>query len=84
MVFPGYHLGRLLLLLLYFGALLFAALFRDSVFKNNVREGAIVASQLPWLYILATKNNFIGCLLAVGHERVCFHQISDDLLLTRF
>lgn len=66
----GYHLGRSFIILLYFGVLLFAALYRDSVFKNPNREGFIVASQLPWLYILATKNNFIGLLVGYGYDRV--------------
>lgn len=67
----GYHFGQFLLLLFYFAVLLFGALFRDSVFKNSVREGALVASQLPWLYILATKNNAIGALVGRGYEKVC-------------
>lgn len=68
----GYHLGQGLLLVFYFAVLLFAALYRDSVFKNEFREGAIVASQLPWVYILATKNNAIGALVGYGYEKVGF------------
>lgn len=66
----GYHLGQLLLLLFYFAVLLFGALFRDSVFKHSVREGTLVASQLPWMYILATKNNAIGTLVGRGYEKL--------------
>ena len=73
---PGYSLGRSLLFLFYFVVLLFAALYRDSVFKNPAREGALVASQLPWVYILATKNNFIGVLVGYGYERVSMMSIS--------
>ena len=69
-VVPGYRLGQGCLLLLYFGTLLFAALYRNSVFKATGREGAIIASQLPWLYILATKNNAIGALVGYGYEKV--------------
>ena len=69
--FQGYHLGQGLLLILYFGTLLFATLYRSSPFKTTGREGAIVASQLPWLYILATKNNAIGLLVGYGYEKVC-------------
>ena len=68
--FPGYNLGKGLLLLFYSCVLLFAALYRDSVFKNPTREGAIVASQLPWLYILATKNNALGTLVGKGYDKV--------------
>lgn len=67
---PGYPMHRTFIRLFYFGVLLFPALFRDSVFKNPIREGAIVASQLPWVYALGTKNNIVGVLTGYGYEKV--------------
>jgi ferric-chelate reductase len=64
----GYTLGRGLVPFFYLGVLLFAALYRDSVFKNPTREGAIVASQLPWVYVLGTKNNALGVLVGIGYQ----------------
>ncbi|GJF00186.1 iron reductase [Phanerochaete sordida] len=66
----GRTLGQTALLLLYFGVLLFAALYRGSVFKDSVRAGALAAAQLPWVYALATKNNVIGALLGRGYEKL--------------
>ena len=69
-VIPNVTYGRASLLIFYFAVLLFAALYRDSIFKNPERAGAVAASQIPWVYILATKNNAIGILLGYGYERV--------------
>ncbi|KAI0339247.1 incomplete iron reductase [Trametopsis cervina] len=81
-VIPGIHLGRSLIILLYFAVLLFAALFRDNVFKHSVREGVLVASQLPWVYVLATKNNAIGTLLGYGYEKLnVFHRWAGTLVV---
>lgn len=70
-IIPDFHVARTLLMLLYFGVLLFAALYKGSIFKSSPRDGVLVASQLPWVYILATKNNAIGTLIGYGYEKVC-------------
>ena len=57
-------------MLLYFGVLLFAALFRDSVFTNPVRDAWIAVSQLPFVYALAMKNSAFTVLLGLGYEKV--------------
>ncbi|EKM52997.1 uncharacterized protein PHACADRAFT_49775, partial [Phanerochaete carnosa HHB-10118-sp] len=68
------------LLILYFSTLLFAALYRDSVFNNSIREGAIVASQLPWVYMLASKNNIIGTMTGRGYEKLNYiHRMAGRL-----
>lgn len=72
-IIPDFHVARTLLMLLYFGVLLFAALYKGSIFKSSPRDGVLVASQLPWVYILATKNNAIGILIGYGYEKVCAH-----------
>ncbi|KAJ3559281.1 hypothetical protein NM688_g432 [Phlebia brevispora] len=81
-ILPRMTVGRALLLIFYFAVLLFAALFRNSVFKNPIRAGALAASQIPWVYILATKNNVIGTLLGLGYERLNYlHRFAGRLLV---
>ncbi|THH32211.1 hypothetical protein EUX98_g1990 [Antrodiella citrinella] len=81
-IVSGYSLGRIVLMLLYFGVLLFAALFRDSVFTNPVRDAWIAVSQLPFVVALATKNNVFSVLLGVGHEKLNYlHRYSGRLLV---
>ncbi|EKM48426.1 uncharacterized protein PHACADRAFT_108963, partial [Phanerochaete carnosa HHB-10118-sp] len=79
--FPGaWTFGKAFLLILYFSTLLFAALYRDSVFNNSIREGAIVASQLPWVYMLASKNNIIGTMTGRGYEKLNYiHRMAGRL-----
>ncbi|TCD61297.1 hypothetical protein EIP91_008665 [Steccherinum ochraceum] len=69
-IIPGYSLGRIILMLLYFGVLLFAALFRDSVFTNPVRSAWVAVSQLPFVFALAGKNNAFSILLGIGYEKL--------------
>ncbi|KAI0081357.1 hypothetical protein K474DRAFT_1588111 [Panus rudis PR-1116 ss-1] len=65
-------IGRACLMLFYFGALLFAALYRTNIFVNPGRASGIAVSQLPFLFALATKNSVIGLFLSVGYERLSF------------
>lgn len=64
------RVGGALLLLVYFGVLLFAALYKNNIFKNSVRAGLVAASQIPVVVIFAMKNNFISALLGVGYVKV--------------
>ena len=76
-LFPNYSIGRVILMLLYFGVLLFAALYRDSVFTNPVRDAWVAVSQLPFVYALAGKNNVFTILLGIGYEKVCLGPSSN-------
>ena len=54
----------------YFGVLLFAGLYRTSVFTNPLRPGYVAVSQIPWVVVLASKNNVISLLLGIGWDHV--------------
>ncbi|KAH9944662.1 iron reductase [Amylocystis lapponica] len=71
-VCPGYSVGKALLLLAYAGVMLYAGLYNSSPFSNPVRAGYVAASQVPFLVILATKNNVIGWLVGCGYEKLNF------------
>ena len=54
----------------YFGVLLFAALYRTNVFTSPLRAGYVAVSQIPWVVVLASKNNIISLLLGIGWDHV--------------
>ncbi|TBU43178.1 iron reductase [Dichomitus squalens] len=54
------HTGGVAICALYFGLLLFAALYKISIFKDPQRAGLVAASQIPIVYVLATKNNVLS------------------------
>lgn len=57
-------------MLAYFSILLFALLYKSSVWTDPGRAGWIAASQLPFLFAFAAKNNMIGWLLGVEYQKV--------------
>ncbi|KZT71155.1 hypothetical protein DAEQUDRAFT_810137 [Daedalea quercina L-15889] len=71
-VLPGYSVGKVFLLLSWFGIMLFAGLFNINPFLYPGRAGIIVYSQLPLVFALGTKNNVIGMLIGQGYERLIY------------
>ena len=70
-VHESYSLGQVLLMAGYSVVILYAGLYRSSPFVDFDRSGWVSVSQLPFIYVLATKNNVIGMLVGVGYEKVC-------------
>lgn len=68
---PGMDVGKALVLVCYFGILLYGTFYKSNVFSNAVRTGYLAVSQIPVVVVLGTKNNVIGMLLGMGYERVC-------------
>ncbi len=64
------HLGGAVICVLYFSLLLFAALYRTSIWTNPVRAAYVAISQIPVVYLLATKNNVLGVLLGTAYDKV--------------
>lgn len=69
---PGYSLGQVALMMGYFAAVAYAALFDVNLFTSPARLGYVAVSQMPVIYVLAAKNNILGTLLGVGYEKVGF------------
>ena len=80
-VLESYSLGKVLLMAAYTVVILFAGLYQSSPFVAPDRSGWVSVSQLPFIYILATKNNVIGMLVSVGYEKVC---VSGDVTRKSF
>ena len=71
-VVPGYSNLQVLVMLVYLGILLYAFSYRSNFLNNPVRSGILAASQLPFLYAFASKNNVPGALLGIGYRDVRF------------
>ena len=71
-IIPGYSNSQVLVMLVYLGILLFALFYRSDFFKNPKRPGLVAASQLPFVFAFAAKNNVPGSLLGIGYQHVCF------------
>ncbi|KAF8452850.1 hypothetical protein L210DRAFT_2059386 [Boletus edulis BED1] len=69
-VHENYSLGQVLLMAGYGVVVLYAGLHRSDPFVDFVRSGWVSTSQLPFIYVLATKNNVIGLLVGVGYEKL--------------
>lgn len=74
-VHGGYTIGHVLLIVGYTAIVFYAGFYKSNLFADSVRAGWIVASQIPFLYAFATKNNVIGMLLGVGYEKVGFRNV---------
>ena len=84
-VHENYSLAQVLIMTGYSVVILVAGLYQSSPFVDFDRSGWVSTSQLPFIYILATKNNVIGMLVGVGYEKVCFRRYTErKFLIYRF
>jgi hypothetical protein len=67
---PGYCIGRSIIVLGYFFIVLYASVYKASLFADPARTGFVAMAQAPIVYALATKNNLLGMALAIGYEKV--------------
>ena len=56
--------------MLYFALLLFAALYRTTIWTNPVRAAYVAVSQIPVVYVLASKNNVLSGTLGTAYDKV--------------
>ncbi|KAF8634778.1 hypothetical protein AX15_000734 [Amanita polypyramis BW_CC] len=71
-IIPGYSNFQIMVMLVYLGTLLYGFSYRSSFWKNPKRSGMLAASQLPFVYAFAAKNNVPGWLFGVGYESLNF------------
>lgn len=62
----------------YTAAILYAAFYRANPFSSPKRSVFIIASQIPFLYALATKNDIIGLLVGVGYDGVGVSKLNEN------
>ncbi|EED79883.1 hypothetical iron reductase [Postia placenta Mad-698-R] len=69
---PGYSLGYCIILLAYTAVVSYVSLVDVDLFTSPSRLGWVATSQIPIIFILATKNNVLGTLIGMGYEKVVF------------
>ncbi|KAI9460820.1 ferric reductase like transmembrane component-domain-containing protein [Boletus coccyginus] len=69
-VLGNHTAGRVFLMAGYTAAVFYAAFYKSNPFSSPGRAGWVVASQIPFVYALATKNSIIGLLVGVGYEKL--------------
>lgn len=77
---PGYSLGYCIILLAYTAVVMYVSLVDVDLFSSPSRLGWVAASQIPVIFILATKNNVLGTLIGMGYEKLnVFHRWAGRL-----
>lgn len=75
------NLGQAIIMVSYFGVLLFASLWHSSLFTDPVRTGFVAMSQIPVVVALATKFNLIGMVTDVAYQHLNYlHRFAGQLL----
>ncbi|KAI6044555.1 ferric reductase like transmembrane component-domain-containing protein [Pisolithus marmoratus] len=78
----GFSLGQALVLGLYSAILVYPVFFQSEPFTDPLRTGFVAMSQIPLVYLLATKNNLLGMILAVGYEKLNYiHRYAGMVLV---
>ncbi|KAJ3497971.1 hypothetical protein NLJ89_g10279 [Agrocybe chaxingu] len=79
---PGFSVAQLLLLIIYFYALVYAGFYRSNIFTDTARTGWIAVAQMPLVYAFAQKNNVLGSLLGYGYEKLNFlHRFAGRMVI---
>ena len=67
---PGFSIAQSLIFFIYLICLVYATFYGSNIFTDQTRTGWIAIAQLPFLFLLAQKNNVLGLLLGFGYEKV--------------
>ena len=67
---PGFSIAQSLIFFIYLACLGYAIFYKSNIFNDQTRTAWVVIAQLPFLFLLAQKNNILGLLLGCGHEKV--------------
>ncbi|TFK70004.1 hypothetical protein BDN72DRAFT_572361 [Pluteus cervinus] len=79
---PGYSWNQAIILALYSSCIAYPAFYRSNPFTDPIRAGWIAMSQLPFVFVLATKNNVLGTFLGLGYEKLNFaHRFAGRILV---
>ncbi len=67
---PVVSFGHVLVLVVYLVGVLIAGFYFSNLDTDPNRWCFIAASHVPWVNLLATKNNLVGLLLGMSYETV--------------
>ncbi|KAG2059380.1 hypothetical protein BDR06DRAFT_949427 [Suillus hirtellus] len=81
-VHENYSVNQVLLMLVYIIIIFYVSFYQSDPFTDPHRAGFVIASQIPFVYALATKNNIIGMMVGVGYEKLNFlHRLVGKLMV---
>lgn len=80
---PGFSTGQFIVLLYYFGILIYAAFYKSSPFTDPLRAGWVAIGQFPFVFAFATKNNVLGAFLGLSYAQVKSFASPTIVVLTR-
>ncbi|KAF8628831.1 hypothetical protein AX17_005892 [Amanita inopinata Kibby_2008] len=69
-IVPGLSDLQVLIMLTYFAILLYPFIYRSNFLIDEMPAAWIAISQLPFVFVFASKNNVLGWLLGVGYQRL--------------
>jgi ferric-chelate reductase len=72
---PGFSAGQFIVLLLYFGVLVYASFYKSSPFSDPLRTGWVATAQFPFVFAFVAKNNILGMFLGLSYAEVTFWQV---------
>jgi hypothetical protein len=67
---PGFSAGQFIILLYYFGILIYAAFYESSPFTDPLRAGWVAIGQFPFVFAFGTKNNVLAMLFGSSYAQV--------------
>lgn len=81
-VHNGYSVNQVLLMLAYISIIFYVSFYKSDPFKDPLRAGFVITSQIPFVYAFATKNNIIGMMVGVGYEKLNYlHRLVGKLMV---
>lgn len=76
-VAPSYSLGQFLLILGYSAVIAYGWFYDSNPFADPNRTGFVAVSQIPVVFVFATKNNLVGLFIGAGYEKVCILSVRE-------
>lgn len=68
---PDISVAQAMVLAIYFYVLIYVSFYKSNPFTDPMRTGYVSVSQMPLVFLFASKNNPAGALIGYGYEKVC-------------
>lgn len=69
-VHEEYTIRHVLLMAGYTAMVFYCGFYKSNPFSHPSQAGWVITSQVPFVYMFATKNNIVGALVGAGYERL--------------
>ncbi|KAM6502977.1 hypothetical protein JOM56_002954 [Amanita muscaria] len=79
---PPYSNLQLVIMMAYFVALFYTYAYQSNIFTDGTHAAWIAASQLPFVFAFAAKNNVLAWLLGLGYQHLNYlHRFAGRLVV---